>query len=53
MSTPAASFLSRIRVASTIPTTPKILLVGEHGSGKTHTMATFHSPQQKMLAAVF
>ena len=45
--------MSRIRVASTIPTTPKFLLVGDHGSGKTHTMATFHTPQRKMLAAVF
>jgi hypothetical protein len=54
VSTPAASsILSRIRPASAIPTTPKILLVGDHGSGKTHTMATFHSPRQKMLAAVF
>lgn len=45
--------LSRVKPASEIPTTPKFLLVGEHGSGKTHTMATFHTEKRKMLAVVF
>lgn len=53
MSDPKASIMSRIRLASEIPTTPKFLLVGEHGSGKTHTMATFCTPKRRMLAAVF
>lgn len=50
---PSTSILSRVKTASDIPTTPKFLLVGEHGSGKTHTLATFCTPDRKMLVAVF